>query len=259
MWYVIQTRTGAESELVKNLEEVLPPEEGRRFLIPMFQDVLRSGGVSRIRNRRIFPGYVLIDTKRPEDIISSRNRRRIYEFTRVLGADSEEVDKDIKPVDKDDAAFLESILENGVMSVSYVDLGKGTKIRRIIGPLAKYGNRITKIELRRRRAIVDAFVFGKQRKIKFGLWTAEDPELPWIKEALDSGNRPEYILESFDIGLRPGDKVRDLTGTYGDGVFTVEKVDPVRRTITTSILLFGELRHIELISDQVELLDSRDK
>ncbi len=169
MWYVIQTRTGAENELVKNLKEVLPPEEGRSFLIPVFQDVVRTGGLSRIRNRRIFPGYVLIDTKRPEDIISSRNMRRIYEFSRLLGTEDQEEDRIIRPVDKEDTDFLESILENGVMSVSYVELGKGTKIRRIIGPLAKYGNHITKIELRRRRAIVDTFVFGKQRKIKFGL------------------------------------------------------------------------------------------
>jgi len=252
MWYVIQTRTGFENELVMKFRENLSKDLYKSFLVPMFEDVMRTGGESHISNRRLFPGYILVDTDTPEEIIHAHNKLGTREFVRLLGMEDKDEDILIKPISDEDADFLGSILENGIMSVSYVETEKGTKVKRIIGPLAKYGNHITKIELRCRRAIVDAFVFGKRRRIKFGLWTNEDPEIPWIREALRKEDRPEYILENFDIGIYPGDRVRDVTGTYTDEIFEVEKVNLLKRTIKTRGIMFGEIRNIELQVDKVE-------
>lgn len=252
MWYVIQTRTGYEYELVNNLKTCLKKDTYRDFLVPMFEDVVRNEGKSSISYRRIFPGYVLVDTDAPEELLFPYIKRRLHEFARLLGVDGQDDNRFISSIGKEDAAFLESILENGIMSVSYVECEKNSKIKRIVGPLARYGNRITKLEYRKRRAIVDVFVFGKQRRIKFGLWSDEDPEIPWIKEALKSSNKPEYILEGFDIGIYPGDKVIDLTGTYKDDIFIVEKVNMLTRKIRTKGMMFGEMRNIELSVDQVE-------
>ena len=252
MWYVIQTKTGLEEELVAKLKEVMPEESCKNFLVPMFEEVIRTGGKSRISSRRIFPGYVLLESDSPEDLFTAGSRLGSGGFMKVLGYDGEASDPCIKAVNAEDMDFLQSILQDGIMSVSYVERQDGTRIKRIVGPLAKYGNRITKIEFRKRRAIVDTVVFGKQRRIKFGLWTKEDPEIPWIREALKRNDRPEFILEDYDIGLRPGDRVRDVTGLYKDEVFTVEKVNRLRRTIRTKVMMLGEVRDMELGADQVE-------
>ena len=252
MWYVIQTRTGYESELVRELEQVLAPDSYRQFLIPMFEEVLRTGGVSRISLRKIFPGYVLVETDTPECIIPARRILLTREFVRLLGTEGAEEDKIITPVGAEDVAFLESVLTDGVMSVSYVEHENSTKIRRIVGPLARYGNHITKIEFRRRRAIVDAKIFGKQRRIKFGLWAKEDPEIPWITEALKNNDQPEYLLDNYDIGFHTGDRVRYVGGMFGDEIFTVDRVNVLKRTIRVKGEILGGIRTLELPADQLE-------
>ena len=260
MWYVIQTRTGFEIELAESLKSNLGEAAYRSILVPLYENVRRTGGVSRITHRRLFPGYVLIETDRPEDVMPAF--RKVNEFARILGAEEEAEDpqgtrllvKTPVPVGEEDMSFLESVLVDGVMTVSYVENVRGNKIGKIVGPLAKYGNRITSLEFRKRRAIVEAEIFGKTRKLRFGLWTDQDPKIPWIESGKKNKEEPEYLLQDMDIGIHPGDKVRDLTGVYGEEIFVVETVNPLQRTLKTKLMLFGEWRDLEMYADGVEKL-----
>ena len=83
MWYVIHTCVGYEQELAVRLDESLDHESCMECLVPIYEDVKRSGGVSRISYKKLFPGYVLIDTEHPENVwIKLRN---IDNYTRMLG------------------------------------------------------------------------------------------------------------------------------------------------------------------------------
>ncbi len=252
MWYVIQTRTGFEKELTEQLERYCSGFSRENCLIPMYEDVRRSEGQSRISYRRLLPGYVLVNTDQPEDI--HEGLKKVGEFARMLLSE-EDGEKLFLPVSTEDMAFLDSILEDGLMRVSYVQNVKGMKIGKIIGPLAKYGNHISNIDFRHRRAVVDAEIFGKMRRIKFGLWTDEDPKLPWIEERLGKGDTEEYLLKEVDVGIRPRDKVKDISGVYPGAVFTVEEVNIGRRTFRTRMDLFGKMTEIELFLDSVERLE----
>ena len=254
MWYVIQTRTGYEHELVTQLKSI--PDEScfRDCFVPMFEDVKKLNEGCHISYRKLFPGYVFIDTEYPEIIIPAL--RKVQEFTRFLGAEESEEDPEeiyFTAVGDDDRSFLESFLDNGIMSVSYVEQVKGRKIGRIIGPLEKYGNHITRLEFGKRYAIVEAQIFGKMRRIKFGLWTDMDQKIPWIEEKRNTNTETHYLIEDMDIGIHPGDKVRDISGIYDkDEVFVVESVNPGQRKFKANVWMFGGLRRIELFADQVE-------
>ena len=254
MWYVIQTRTGYEKELVEQLEGYCEDFSAGHCLIPMYEDVRRSEGQSRISYRRLLPGYVLVDTEQPESI--HRGLKKVGEFARMLLAEEEDGEKLFLPVSPEDMAFLDSILEDGLMRVSYVQNVRGMKIGKIIGPLAKYGNHISNIDFRHRRAVVDAEIFGKVRRIKFGLWTDEDPKLPWIEERLGKAGADEYLLKDANVGIQPGDKVKDISGVYPGAVFTVESVNIGRRTFKTRMDLFGKRTTVELYLDSVERVES---
>ncbi len=254
MWYVIQTRTGYEHELVNQLKIVLDEDLLGDCFVPMFEDVKNLAEGSRISYRRLFPGYVIIDTDHPGDVMLAL--RRVLEFTRFLGVEKSENDSDeihFTAVSDDDRRFLETILDNGVLSVSYIENVKGKKAGRIIGPLEKYGNRIAKLEFGKRYAIVEAEIFGKKRKIKFGLWTDNDQKIPWIEEEKSNAAGTEYLLGGMDIGIHPGDRVKDISGIYDkDEIFIVESVNHHQRKLVTRIRLFGAMRKIELFADQVE-------
>ena len=90
-------------------------------------------------------------------------------------------------------------------------------------------------------AIVEADMFGKRHKVKFGFFTDEDPELPAITRLKACGEIEKAdVLDGkvkFDIGIYPGDNVRDDTGIYGDQVFEVKQVDAGWRVIITPVSL----------------------
>lgn len=268
MWYVIQVKSGEEQEMKALLDKLRKDGAYGECFVPLFEDVKRSGGECRIGFRKLFPGYVFVESDDPDSIFETL--RGVHDFTKLLGAVENDGTKVFVPIGKEDESFMRTLFEDGLMHVSYVHMARNGRIDKIVGPLAHYRNHITKLEMRHRMAIVEAEMFGKRRKVKFGLWTDEDQELPGLerikKAADDAGGMPgektggtvdgisfdvlDGVVE-FDIGIHPGDKVKDDTGLYGEQIFVVEAVDPGRRTLISTFEMFGTNARIELRADDV--------
>ncbi len=257
MWYVIQVKSGEETRMKALLDKLRDDAAYGECFVPLFEDVKRSGGKCSISFRRLFPGYIFVETDEPDRLFDTL--RGIRDFTRLLGSTEPDGNKVFIPIGDKDQAFMKTMFEDGLMHISYVHMGKNGRIDRIAGPLANYKNHITKLELRHRMAIVEAEMFGKQRKVKFGFFTDDDPKLPSI-ERWKSGdtNKEGDILDGvvkFDLGIHPGDKVTDDTGIYGDQIFVVERVDIRRRTIISTFEMFGTSARIELRADEVSMVE----
>ena len=257
MWYVIQVKSGEEQEMKALLDRLRVDGAYGECFVPLFEDVKRTGGKCRIGFRKLFPGYIFVECDDPDRIFLTL--KGIKDFTKLLGSVEADGSKVFIPIGEQDEMFLRTLFTDGLMHVSYVHLAKNGRIDKIVGPLAHYRNHITKLEMRHRMAVVEAEMFGKRRKVKFGLWTDEDPLLPLVerlKEAEMNGNTQDNtdVLDCMsvqDIGIWPGDKVCDETGIYGEQIFTVEKVDPNRRTVISTFELFGTSARIELRVDDV--------
>ncbi len=253
MWYVIQVKSGEENDMKALLDKLRADGAYGKCFVPLFEDVRRSGGKCRIVFRRLFPGYIFVECDDPNRLFDIL--KGIHDFTRLLGTTEADGQKVFIPVGDEDRKFMETMFEDGLMHISYVHMGKNGRIDNVAGPLANYRNHITKLELRHRMAIVEADMFGKRRKVKFGFFTDEDPELPEIKKLKDDGTYKDYdILDGMvepDLGIHVGDKVTDDSGIYGDQVFTVERVDLRRRTVISTFEMFGTSARIELRADEV--------
>ena len=256
MWYVVQTESGNEHLMRQLLLKIAPEGVVRASFIPLYEDVWRRQGVGHISIRRLFPGYFFVDTDEPETV--SRVMRWIPEFKRVLAMWERDGTRTFMPVLPDEQAFLDSLMETGLMHVSFIRRTKSGRIDTIIGPLSRYSNRITKLDVPHRRAIVETELFGRHRKIKFGLWTDDDPYLPWLDRILEedglSGDvrHISQLNNVADLGIHPGDSVRDTSGVYGDQVFHVTAVDIPRRLLRTTTEMFGTSIVVELSADDVE-------
>ncbi len=251
MWYVIQVKSGEEQEMKVLLETVRKPGTFGRCFAPLYEEVRRSAGKCHIYFRRLFPGYIFVEGDDPREIFEAL--REIPEFTKLLGSVEEDGSKLFIPIGEEDEKFLGTLFEDGIMHVSYIHMGRNGRIDKIAGPLAGYRGHITKLEVRHRMAVVEAEMFGKKRRVRFGLWTDEDPHLPWVdklKGDEDAGDVLDGQVE-FDIGIHLGDKVRDITGVYGDQTFVVESVDIKRRTIVSRFEILGTSASIELRADDV--------
>lgn len=254
MWYVIQVKSGEETRMKALIDKLRDEGAYGECFVPLFEDVKRSGGKCRIGFRKLFPGYIFVECDDPGRLFDTL--KGIPEFTRLLGTTEPDGNKLFIPVGDEDRAFMETMFDDGLMHISYVHMSRTGRIDKIAGPLANYRNHITKLETRHRMAIVEAEMFGKFRKVKFGFFTDNDPELPVIRrwrmgaEDKDDNDVLDGVVE-FDIGIHPGDRVTDDTGIYGDQVFVVERVDPRRRTVISQFEMFGTSARIELNADEV--------
>lgn len=253
MWYVIQTKSGKENELKTYMDSTIGPSVYDRCYVPVYEEVRKRSYGTRIVFRKLFPGYLFVETDEPDKLY--QELKSVPKFTRLLGVEKEDSGAAFFPVEKNDVEFLDSILEDGIMHVSYVHLSKTHRIDKVIGPLSKYRNHIVKMEYRHRYAIVAMDVFGKSRRIEFGLWGEGDPALPYLDEHMDLTDEPAYDAASgMDIGIHAGDKVIDETGVYGDYVFTVDSVDESHRMVRAKIDIFGGLRNIMLFADDLRVI-----
>ena len=180
--------------------------------------------------------------------------RKFPEFARILSTVSRDGKKVFKSIEPDEQEFLESLLEDGVLRVSYIETEKNKKkIKRIIGPLGKYRNNITSFSTSSREAIVEIDMLGVHHRIRFGLWNEEDAKLPVFEELM---GKPEetvlYGTGEIDVGIYPGDIVIGKEEPFEGITFIVEKVNLLQRTIDTKMELFGSLRDMTVYIDQVE-------
>ena len=247
MWYVIQTVSGTEQELKEQIESIAGEELCRECLVPLCENVWRKEGIGHISIQRLFPGYLFVDTDQPKELY--RTLREIKRFTRLLAMPATDGERIFQAVEPEEEAFIRSLLEDGVMHVSYIRMGKNGRIEEIKGPLAEHAAYITKLDVPHRRAIVEKELYGRMRRIKFGLWTDADPKLPWLEK--QSGRDLRGLKkEVSDIGIHAGDRVRDES-TYGDLVMLVEAVDPARRVLYARAELFGTRVKLEVSADAV--------
>ena len=253
MWYVLQTKSGEEHDIKLLLDNMAEKGVYKDSFIPLYEEVRRKEDKCQIIFRRMFPGYIFIETDEPEKLIPTL--KKVPEFTRILGTEDEEGKKIFIPVGKEDEEFLRTIIEDGIMHVSFVEVTKNNRITDVVGPLSRYRNRITKLRLRNREAMVEVNAFGKERRIRFGLWEEGDPKLPWLEEKRGLTQADEVVGDDvIDIGVHPGDKVT-YSEVYGDYIFTVEKVDVNKRVVYANMELLGAVRTIEMYADDVQLLE----
>ena len=256
MWYVIQTRSGQEQNIRKMMREIRGSAAYEECFIPLCEEVRRSRGKITITFRHLFPGYLFVKTDDPDKL--SDAFYKIPGFARILGVEEEDNSKTFIPVEETDMEFLNTLFEDGIMHVSYIKMRSNHYIESVVGPLAKYRNHIVKLDIPHRRAIAETQMFGKMRRIKFGLWLDGDPYLPYLEHNMSLPQ--EAPLDDgtvIDIGIAPGDMVVDESGLYGEHIFVVENVDAKHRTLSTSFDFGGQVARLRLIADNVRVVGRR--
>ena len=68
MWYVLQTMTGKEEELIRMIKRILSPELYTDCFIAYYERVWRKQQHSIVHVERLFPGYAFIVSEQPEEV-----------------------------------------------------------------------------------------------------------------------------------------------------------------------------------------------
>lgn len=162
-WYVVHTYSGYENKVKADLEKTI---ENRRLQdvilevqVPL-QDVVEiKNGVRKATQKKMFPGYVLVNMVMNDDTwYIVRNTRGVTGF---VGPES-------KPVPLT-AAELDTMLNNPASRVDY-KIAVGEEVRILSGPLENFTGTVEEIDTLREKMTVRVKMFlGREMQVEVNL------------------------------------------------------------------------------------------
>ena len=249
MWYVIRTFTGKEDEICLWINTHVDKSLYTRCFVPLFQDVVRREGIGHIIIRKMFDGYLFLETDKPKGV--ETELKKMPRYSSILSVTDTD-GKTFLPISAAEEVFLDTILVDGMMRVSYVRPDKGNQVKEAIGPLEHYIDKIVRLDIHHRRALVKISLAGVERQVKFGLWTDADPKLDTIE--IEKQCRKK---QRSNIVFKVGDKVLNTKGLFGDIPVEVKEVHPGRNSLTVTAVIFGRNTDIKMNIDDVIICEDR--
>ncbi len=174
MWYVIQTMTGKEEDLRLQLNALPGRECFYECFIIRAEWLKRLGGRWEAQVRPLFPGYVFVETGRPEELFLKLKETPAY--ARLLGNGRYE----FTAVEEEEEDFLRTICQMGQEEGGVPGSGKRRLVRlstarplgegwQIRGPLKAFEKQIERINLHKRYAVVRVSMGRREQTVLFGL------------------------------------------------------------------------------------------
>ncbi|MBR1472170.1 MAG: hypothetical protein IJ600_11080 [Lachnospiraceae bacterium] len=246
MWYVLRSIAGNENEVCQWINACMDKNCYSRCFTPLYEDVRKREGKGCITVRRMFDGYIFLESDRPMEVLLALKKTK---KCRALLHENGEGEKVLFPIAKEEEEFLRSILTGGLLTVTYIRK-TGRVIEELIGPLEKYKDCIEIIDMRQRKAYIRMRFGGEEKTVRFGLWTDLDPKLERIeaeKARRKAEKRAALEKRREKIGMfHPGDFVIHIEGLFGDAPLEVARIDEEKETLGVKLELFGEEKILDL-------------
>lgn len=255
MWYVIQTLTGQEEELVCMIKEIVPSELYTDCFVAYYERVWRKQQQSVVHVERLFPGYVFIVTDAPRELFLCL--KKVPTMSKLI-ADG---NFDFLPIEADEQKFFDNMLtEQHIVRLSYVELdGKG-RILRVYGPLKDYTADMIKVQYKKRYVLIRLKMTGTYKTIALGVILKEDiqheiqygkVEIPVEKPEFYKAEIPEEMQE-----YAVGDHVEVISGDYENMSGVIWKIK--KNTVEIGIHLFGQDIPMEVPIENIRQTSHKD-
>ncbi len=161
MWYVMQVRVGSEERIAQQCNITIPKSVLRKSFIPYNEAKYKFHGEWVTLKRRIFLGYVFLDTDHIEEVIQYLNR--MADMTKVLGVGDE-----IVPLTDEEVDFLLQLGgEEQIVRLSEIMLD-GSAVTVLNGPLKGKEGLIKKIDKHKRKIYLETEMFNRKQRIEIG-------------------------------------------------------------------------------------------
>ena len=254
MWYVLRAMTGKENILALWINAYMDKNIYSRCFVPLYEEVRRHKGIGEIRIRRLFNGYVFIESEQPKAVYQELRKMQVCWG---LMFENPERERELLPINIEEERLLDDILSEGLLRVSYIR-SKNRKLEELIGPLERYWDDVELLDIQQRKAKVKLQLCGEEKWIRFGLWTDKDPKIAWIEEekkrraeARESEIQKSKQAEAENCQYKPGDMVINITGLFGDDPLEVAEVHHDQGTLTVKADLFGQETRLEMKVEDV--------
>jgi transcription termination/antitermination protein NusG len=162
-WYAIHTYSGYENKVKNHLEARIASMDMRdrifRVIVPMEEEVEIKQGQRRTVQRKVFPGYVLVEMiMSDESWYVVRNTPGVTSFvgsgTRPIPLQEHEV-----------KAILKQTTKDTEKPKAKVNFAKGQNVRVIDGPFTEFIGQVSDINLDKNKVTVLVSFFGRETPV----------------------------------------------------------------------------------------------
>jgi transcriptional antiterminator NusG len=168
-WYVIHTYSGYENKVKKNLEyRVATNDLGDkifRIVVPTEEEIEIRDGQRRTVQRKVFPGYVLVEMAMSDDAwYLVRNTPGVTGFVGMGNKPT--------PLGKDEAAGILRQMEAEAPKVK-VTFSPGQAVKIIDGPFADFEGRVDNVNHEKGKVRVLVSIFGRETPVELDFLQVE--------------------------------------------------------------------------------------
>ena len=170
-WYVVHTLTGQEDRVRASIQKVIDSgklgETVSQVLVPMEKVSEVKGGKKKISERRVFPGYVMIQMELNDDTWYS-----IKSTPGVAGF----VGSGLKPValgEEEVRQILQASQEKMEKPTPKVIFDKGEAVRITEGPFTNFNGVVEEIHPEKGKLKVTVTIFGRATPVELEYWQVE--------------------------------------------------------------------------------------
>jgi transcriptional antiterminator NusG len=160
-WYAIHTYSGYENKVKSHLEARIASMDMRnkifRVIVPMEEEVEIKQGQRRTVQRKVFPGYVLVEMIMSDEAwYVVRNTPGVTSFvgsgTRPIPLQEHEIKSILKQITK----------ETADKPKAKISFSKGQSVRVIDGPFTEFIGTVSDINMDRNKVTVLVSFFGRE-------------------------------------------------------------------------------------------------
>ena len=158
-WYIVQAYSGFEKKVVDSIKDELKKhnlsEKLEEILVPTHQVTEVKKGKRTKKEKKFFPGYVLIKIELTKDIYHMiKNLQKVSGF---LGSS----DKPTPISDGEIKRILGQVSESAVTQKAGISFEIGEKVKVCDGPFASFNGLIEEIDEEKSRLKVSVSIFGR--------------------------------------------------------------------------------------------------
>ena len=161
-WYVIHTYSGYENKVKANLEHRIESmgveDQIFQVLVPMEEEIEIRNGQRQTVNRKVFPGYVLVEmAMSDESWYVVRNTPGVTSFVGMGN----------RPSPLDETEVKKILKQMGVETPKFkVQYAKGQSVRVKDGPFAEFIGTVDEVNPERNKVKVLVSIFGRETPVE---------------------------------------------------------------------------------------------
>ncbi|MBR0163492.1 MAG: hypothetical protein IJQ12_02335 [Lachnospiraceae bacterium] len=166
MWYVLQTKTHTEESALDKCRKALVPAAADAVFLPRYVRERKVHGVFERDLRVLFPGYLFVDSKTPEEIAAVMREIPGIAVPVCTG-------EDFTPVRREEQTFLLRLMDDDHI----VQPSKGRILNGVVevdeGPLTGHGDKIVYIDRHKRFCEIRVHMPDGEKKARVSLEITE--------------------------------------------------------------------------------------